>query len=219
MQSSELLEKFELSKRFHRHEHFLQMLECCGRTPSILDIGGTVAYWKSFHFPAGVVPRIVLLNTFAQETAHITSLVGDARDLSRFGNQQFDVVFSNSVIGHVGGFSDQMSMANEVRRVGRNFFVQTPNHTFPIDWRTLVPFFHRLPSSTQAWCFRHFRVGKYRRAKDAGEAREWATRIKNLRRRELGKLFPAATVIDERVLGFTKSFIVHNFPLAVIRKR
>lgn len=195
------------------------MLECCGREPTILDVGGTVAYWKSFEFPPDVAPRIVLLNTYPQVGGELTSLIGDARDLSRFSDQQFDVVFSNSVIGHVGGFSDQVSMANEVRRVGRNFFVQTPNHAFPIDWRTLVPFFHHLPASAQAWCFLHLRVGKYRRASSADEAWGWATRVRNLRRRELSQLFPAAAVLDERVFGFTKSFIVHNFSVEAVRAR
>jgi len=40
---------------------------------------------------------------------------------------------------------------------------------------------------------------------------EWATRVRNIRRSELAALFPGATVVDERVAGFAKSSMVHNF--------
>jgi hypothetical protein len=36
--------------------------------------------------------------------------------------------------------------------------------------------------------------------------------VRNIRGTELGQLFPSATIVKERVLGFTKSFMVHNFP-------
>ena len=55
------------------------------------------------------------------------------------------------------------------------------------------------------------RVGTYRRAADREEALHWAARIRNVRRSELAALFPGAQVVNERVGGMTKSFIVHNF--------
>jgi hypothetical protein len=81
-----------------------------------------------------------------------------------------------------------------------------------VDWRTLVPFFHFLPATAQAWCFSHLPVGTYKRSVSHEEARQWATRIRNIRRSEVSQLFPGARVIDERVFGFTKSFMIHNFP-------
>ena len=41
-----------------------------------------------------------------------------------FGEREFDVIFSNSVIEHVGQFADQQRMADEVRRVGEGYWVQ-----------------------------------------------------------------------------------------------
>ena len=156
--------------------------------------------------------RIVLLNLSNQDaTRPLEAVVGDARDLSRYADRQFDVVFSNSVIGHVGSFQDQQRMANEVRRVGKHFFVQTPNHQFLVDWRTLVPFFHFLPMAAQAWCFERFRIGTYRRARCRAEAVKFATEVRNITWREVPILFPNAAVVPERVLGLTKSFMVHSF--------
>lgn len=180
----------------------------------MLDVGGTIDYWATVGLPTLQDVEVVLLNGFEQHVeGPFSAVVGDARDLSMYRPQEFDIVFSNSVIGHVGNFTDQRRMADEIQRVGRYFFLQTPNHRFPLDWRTLVPFFHFLPAHVQAWCFARVPVGRYRRASGTSEATVWATRIRNLNRKEVGHLFPGAKVIDETVLGFTKSFLVHNFPV------
>jgi SAM-dependent methyltransferase len=202
----------QTTARWRRHERFVRLLETFATHPTILDVGGTAAYWQDLEFPPGLAPRITLLNSVEQEAGEFPSVIGDARELSRFNDRQFDIVFSNSVIGHVGSSSDQRSMAREVLRVGRHFFLQTPNHAFPVDWRTLVPLFHFLPVHAQAACFSHLPVGRYKRAASAEEALEWATRIRNLRRRDVDEFFPGASVIEERLLGLTKSFMIHNFP-------
>lgn len=200
------------SVRRRRHRFFMELLSKLERPVKLLDVGGTTDYWVDVGLALDNGIEIVLLNTFEQDVSvPFQSVVGDARDLSRFAASQFDVVFSNSVLGQVGTFSDQLRMAQEVSRVGRRFFVQTPNHGFPVDWRTLVPLFHFLAPQVQAWCFEHFRVGTYRRARNRAEALHWASRVRDVKRRELPVLFPGAHVVTEYLLGFRKSFIVHNF--------
>jgi hypothetical protein len=101
-------------------------------------------------------------------------------------------------------------MAGEIRRVGKRYFVQTPNHGFLLDWRTRVPCFHFLPVAWQAWCFRHFPVGIYPRIADRATSLRVASRIRNIRKAELPILFPGAAVVPERILGLTKSFMIHH---------
>lgn len=175
----------------------------------VLDVGGTWAYWASMPWAYLTPGTIELLNQFPQDVPPpFTAVVGDARDLSRYPDEAFDFVLSHSVIGHVGSFEDQERMAHELLRVGRCIVLQTPNQDFPIDWRTLVPAFHWLPLTWQAWCLTYSRVGAYPRAATPGDAWAQATHVRNLRKSELQQLFPGATIHHERVCGWTKSFVV-----------
>ena len=48
--------------------------------------------------------------------------------MSEFVSNSFVIVFSNSVIEHVGNISNQMKMADEIKRIGKCYFVQIPNY-------------------------------------------------------------------------------------------
>jgi hypothetical protein len=180
-----------------------------GRPLRVLDLGGTWAYWQAMPWQQLEPIAVTLLNLTSQEVSPpFTTAVGDARDLSRYPDRSFDLVYSNSVIYLVGTFADQAQMAREIQRVGCAHIVQTANHHFPLDWRTLVPGFHFLPPTIQAACFRLMRVGTYPRANDWHTAWTWATRVRDLTCRELRALFPHSQIRRERILGWTKSFIV-----------
>jgi hypothetical protein len=73
---------------------------------------------------------------------------GDGRQLP-FRDAAFDVVFSNSVIEHVGDAASQERFAREVARVGRSYWVQTPNRWFPVEQHLLTPLVHWLPRRWQ----------------------------------------------------------------------
>jgi SAM-dependent methyltransferase len=177
------------------------------RPATLLDVGGTTDFWRG-QVPAGV--SVTVLNVFGQQPVEgIQVQIGDGCDLSRFEDKSFDIVFSNSVLYLVGGWERQRQLAREIRRVGHRYFVQTANRNFPLDWRTLVPFFHWLPSSVQAWWFQRIPVGRYKKAQSAAEAIEWATRVCDLNAAECKTLFPEGTIIRERVAGLTKSLMVH----------
>src|SRR5947207_2206376 len=91
----------------------------------VLDIGGTPECWTLLR----VTPRLTLLNTPRAKddlASAATWVAGDGRSLP-FRDGTFDVVFSNSVIEHVGDAASQERFAREVARVGRGYWVQTPN--------------------------------------------------------------------------------------------
>src|SRR5262245_29099709 len=63
-----------------------------------------------------------------------------------FPDRHFDVVFSNAVVEHVGSRASQAAFLREIARVGRGFFVTTPNRWFPVEHHTGVPLLHYLPA-------------------------------------------------------------------------
>jgi SAM-dependent methyltransferase len=156
--------------------------------------------------------EIVLINVLKARVSHpnFTSIVGDGRDLRQFQDGQFDVVFSNSVIEHVGQFREQQRMAREIVRVGKVYFVQTPNRYFPIEPHFLLPLFQFFPLRLKVFLITHFNLGWYRKLPDRREAEELARSVRLLTEREVRALFPAAHIRKETVLGVTKSFVAYG---------
>ena len=83
---------------------------------------------------------------FRARYPRIEYVQGDACALP-FADGQFDVVFSNAVIEHVGGRERQRRFVSEAIRVGRRVFLTTPNRRFPIEVHTRLPFVHWLPDA------------------------------------------------------------------------
>ena len=127
----------------------------------ILDVGGTAAFWDSHGYASRPGTEIVLLNIVAAPSEHsnMVSVVGDAADMSAFADGEFEVVFSNSVIEHLETRERQTRMAREIQRVGRRYFVQTPNHRFPIEPHFLFPGFQFLPLRVRVELLRHVPLG------------------------------------------------------------
>lgn len=204
--------------RRRRSLFFRSLLERLPRPVRILDVGGTETFWKKLGFADDPSLRIDVLNLDAQppsSSSNLTVRQGDARDLAEFASGSLDVVFSNSCIEHVGGLEEQRRMASEVQRVGRAFFVQTPNRNFPLEPHFLFPFFQFLSVDAQVYLLTHFRLGWSDRLQDPDEARRVAQSVRLLDRRTLRSLFPTAEIWDERVLGMTKSFVAYSgFPVA-----
>ncbi|MEI6708718.1 MAG: class I SAM-dependent methyltransferase [Methylococcales bacterium] len=62
-----------------------------------------------------------------------------------FKDQEFDCVYSNAVIEHVGSRCDQEAFIRELMRVSKNFYITTPNRWFPVEMHTHIPLLHLLP--------------------------------------------------------------------------
>jgi ubiquinone/menaquinone biosynthesis C-methylase UbiE len=128
-----------------------------------------------------------------------------------FRDQSFDVVFSNSVIEHVGSWEKQERFAAEVARVGKRYWVQTPNRYFPIETHVLTPFLHLLPRSWQIRIAPRFTVWSVL-TNVSRQKREWYIRhflyeIQLLDAGQMARLFPGARMIRERAGGMVKSLI------------
>jgi hypothetical protein len=199
--------------RRQRMRRFLREFAIDART-RILDIGGTPDCWQLI----GERPRVTLLNTPRAKDdlrGAASWVAGDGRALP-FRDGSFDIVFSNSVIEHVGAAAGQQRFANEVARVGRAYWVQTPNRWFPVEQHLLTPLVHWLPKSWQRAIVPRFTVwaAVMRVSPDRRQfyLDHYLSEVNLLDARDLCRLFPNGRLIRERLCGWTKSLIVRDGP-------
>jgi hypothetical protein len=197
--------------RRKRFAFFNSLLSRLQRPVSILDVGGAEAYWKTMGMDEEDQVSLTLLNLKKEDVTlpNVTSVVGDAREI-HYDDNSFDVVFSNSVIEHVGSYADQMKMANEVRRVGKRHFIQTPNRFFPLEPHFLFPFFQFLPVPVRVRLLQNFNLGWLPRTPEARKAREIVESIRLLGKDEFLVLFPGSSLYEEKAFGMTKSFVAYG---------
>jgi hypothetical protein len=98
-------------------------------------------------------------------------------------------------------------MADEIRRVGRRYIVQTPNRFFPVEPHFFVPLFQFYPLALQIWLIRHFSLGWFPKTPDREKAMEMARSVDLLSRKKVRLFFPEAQLMEEKFLGMTKSFV------------
>lgn len=201
---------FSNRMRRRRIEAFGRLLEPLPKPVRILDVGGTVEFWKQAGWAERDDLRITLVNLTAVDTGYpnIVSRAGDAAHLEGFEDKSFDVVFSNSVIEHLFTFERQRSMASEVARVGQSYWVQTPNFWFPMEPHFHIPAWQWLPESVRVALLRRRRCGWRGPCPDPAEARRYVQEVRLMSRRELAKVFPGARIVPERFYGCVKSWIV-----------
>lgn len=199
------------SMRFKRFLYFKNLIDKLEKPVKILDIGGTQMYWVNMGLDDKDY-QITLLNLskYPTNSPNFTSAVGDASDLSQYGDKSFDVVFSNSVIEHLYTKENQKKMASEAKRVGKYYFIQTPNYYFPLEPHFLFPGFQFLPKTIRACLIRRFKLGHISRKKTSEEARQIVDEIRLLTIGEMKELFPRSLIYKEKVGGFVKSVIAHN---------
>jgi hypothetical protein len=63
-----------------------------------------------------------------------------------FPDASFDLVFSNAVVEHIGSREQQRSFIDELLRVAKRAFITTPNRRHPIEFHTVTPLLHYLPT-------------------------------------------------------------------------
>jgi 2-polyprenyl-3-methyl-5-hydroxy-6-metoxy-1,4-benzoquinol methylase len=184
--------------RTQRYELFERL---CNLRPEdrILDVGaGWGAALERFN---SVNPIVALdLNPVQSDwlaAPNVSVVQGDATNLP-FGDAEFDIAFSNSVIEHVPQ-DLQPAFASEIRRVSKRYFVQTPNRYFPIEPHYQLPLFQFLPERTRRALNRRFTLG--------WQAKGHWEQIDLLSSADLRRLFPDAEIHRERILGLGKSLI------------
>ena len=177
----------------------------------LLDLGGTVDAWQR----APVRPRhVTVLNLFEpgeSDDEWITAVTGDACQADRVLSDanldaQFDIVFSNSLIEHVGGHARRGELAEQIRELGPRHWVQTPYRYFPLEPHWLFPGMQFLPAAVRVkiafhWPLVHTRPG------NVDEARHEVLWTELISVTEMRDYFPHSMIVRERAMGIPKSLI------------
>jgi hypothetical protein len=195
------------ARRFQRFEALVATLP---RPLRLLDVGGTNDFWEKRGWAGRRDVQIFTVNHVPEEQRHgnITPTTGDATNLSQFESRSFDVAFSNSVIEHLFNWSNQQRMASEIQRVGRTFWVQTPNFWFPIEPHFHVPGWQWIPMNVRVAMIQRWRCGWRGPCPDIQQAQKIVEEVRLLDRSELRRMFPGAALIPERICGIVKSWVV-----------
>lgn len=197
-------------------------LDQFNRAQSILDLGGGSGELALLLKRKGIGVNFTVADIYtdlppAQPNIRFVRLHEDKA--LPFANGEFDLVICNAVIEHVTiskiecmdvtlseqvwysrSLERQRQFANEIQRVGRAYFVQTPHHDFPIDTHLWLPFTNWWPHS---WLVRLSRFTDRYWIKSVQGLVDWNL----LRTAEIRAMFPAGDIYIERWLRVPKSVI------------
>ncbi|MDG4828816.1 class I SAM-dependent methyltransferase [Solwaraspora sp. WMMD1047] len=179
---------------------------------SIIDLGGRVDTWLA----APVRPARVHVVNLEPAPADVPDWAevdhGDACALpAHLAARRYDLVFSNSVLEHVGGHERRVRFAEAVHALSDAHWVQTPYRYFPIEPHWIAPGMQFLPLAARASVARRWPL-----AHSPAKTRETALRqvlwTELVDRTQMRHYFPESRIRVERLLGVPKSLIAIRTP-------
>lgn len=196
-------------KRMALFKNQLQQLK---KPIRILDVGGYEDFWVNAGLANVPGIHITILNLEAGNSNYTNFEIvkGDGTNLSDFKNNSFDIGFSNSVIEHLYTKEQQKKMAEEIVRVGRYHYVQTPNKYFFVEPHYLLPYFQFIPKNIRFFILTKTKFSRFKKWSPK-EAQQYLDEILLLSKKDMIELFPSSKLTNEKFMGMTKSFVVHNF--------
>lgn len=171
----------------------------------VLDLGGRASHWMgSPRRPAQVL--CVNLEPPEPEAADLPWLRVEHGDACAWRcDERFDLVFSNSLIEHVGGHERRLRLADRIRAAGDAMWVQTPYRYFPVEPHFLFPGFQQLPIAARARIAQQWpRRDAPRSHRDAYRHAAW---IDLLTISDMRDYFPGTRLWFERFGGVVKSVV------------
>ncbi|MBS1692092.1 MAG: class I SAM-dependent methyltransferase [Actinobacteria bacterium] len=172
----------------------------------VLDLGGTTVWWTRAPIRPKSVTVINLLEP-GDGLDWLTPIQGDACDAPELvAGRRFDLVFSNSLIEHLGGHAPRTRFADAVRALAPRYAVQTPYRYFPVEPHWLFPGMQFLPMATRGWLAPRWPLG-HTYGWPPERARDEVMFTDLLSASEMRRYFPDARIEWERIAGVPKSMI------------
>jgi len=214
---------FSNYSREKRRKHFLKSFKFNSGT-KFLDLGASDGYYTAKLIRGTKLKKknifIADIDKKSLEKANKnygfkTILLKENQKIN-FKEKYFDIVFCNSVIEHVTlkkkdvwkeksnrifkeeSFKSQSKFAKEIIRLGKNFYVQTPNKYFFLETHSWIPFIQYLPRFILIPFLKFMNKFWIKKTQP-----DWNL----LNSEDMKKLFPCSKISREKFLFFTKSLI------------
>jgi hypothetical protein len=172
----------------------------------VLDLGGTPASWTMAPVKPAAVTTVNLAAVEPDDPT-VTSIQGNACDLPvALRAERFDLVYSNSVLEHVGGHVPRQRLADNVHAMADRHWVQTPYRYFPIEPHWLFPGIQWLPYSARIAVSLRWNRGHVQTHTRA-QAEEQVNEIDLVGIEQMRMYFPESTIWYERFAGLVKSLV------------
>ncbi|TAM82470.1 MAG: class I SAM-dependent methyltransferase [Acidobacteria bacterium] len=192
------------TKKFHLFESLFRPRP----EERVLDIGASgevflrYTFEDAYPYPSQIVaggydPREV--KSARRAYPEPTYIVFDGCSLP-FPDKAFDIVFSNAVIEHILGQGRQEHFAREVMRVGKSWFVTTPNYWYPFESHYHLPFIQFLPANLQR---------RYNSMIGTHIPKGQTQELGLLSARDLGRLFPSGSIEKVRVTFWPETLVAY----------
>ena len=197
-------------KRFVAQQQHIERLLEQKESIKILDIGGEIDFWKHMGWQNERC-TIYLLNledriaAGSGDTKGFVWVQGNALHLP-YQAGDFDLIFSNSVIEHVGSYQNQALFASEVNRVCSKYIIQTPSLWFPLEPHSLLPLFQFIPHPVRAILIMLFNINYFPKQKTYKEALAVSRSTLMFSKKRFQQIFPDATIQVETLFGIPKSY-------------
>jgi SAM-dependent methyltransferase len=215
--------KYSSKSRFHRAKIFLGNFEITKHT-KILDLGSESGEnINQVLSNQSIDPANIYIADICEESIRLgsmkfgfTPILIDETGRLPFPDKFFDIVYCSSVIEHVtvdkgdvwkigSGKTfkakariKQQQFANEIKRLGKGYFVQTPYKYFPIESHSWLPFVSFLP--------RHLLLPLLKITN-----RFWVKKTQPdwnlLTSSDFSSIFSEAKIVNEKSFGITKSMM------------
>jgi hypothetical protein len=174
---------------------------------SVIDLGGRVDTWQLAPVRGKHVHVVNLEPLPSELPSWAEADHADACALpSRIASSRYDLVFSNSVIEHVGGHERRLRFAAAVRSLAGAHWVQTPYRYFPVEPHWVAPAMQFLPVAARTTLAHRWPLA-HTPSRDRASALDSVLWTELLDRTQLRHYFPDSTLRAERLLGLTKSLI------------
>lgn len=177
---------------------------------SVIDLGGRITTWQR----SPVRPKRVHVVNLEPPPTEIPEWVeidhGDACDLpAHIASRRYDLVFSNSVIEHVGGHDRRQRFADSVHQLADAYWIQTPYRYFPVEPHWIAPGMQFLPIAARAQMARRWPLA-HRRTTTHEAAVQAVLRVELLDRTQMRHYFPGCVLRAETTFGMPKSLIAYR---------